>query len=321
MKTIKNWQQFNEGIDDPNKVLKIRKGYEGKDTDVELLSDITGFSVKQVIDIIRHDLKHADVADELESKFKGKSGKKKSSENDEEMKKHLIGKVEKKPRKKIEPKSGKRVYFEMTGSPRSAMAMLPPKERTKDVFATELEKHGFKRSSLNKQCDMLIAQDLDIWTNKMKKAEEMGVEVTTYAKLIKEYKLFKNSEGMEYDDEVGKLELWWNGEGPSTWFFITDAIKDGIIEEKLQLDDDMAQGFAEYLYLDLTSILPEIEEDAVEWFDLDELSIMIEQDFEETLDKLFNYLMEQSIIDKKPTVEIKGEDEDGEEWELSYFPE
>lgn len=316
MKTIKNWEQFNEGLDDPMKVLKIRKGYEGKDTDVELLAEITGLSVNQVIKVIRYDLKHPDVADELESKIKNKSGKK-TSENDEELKKHLIGKVEKPKRKKMEPKSGKRTYFEMTGSPRSAMTMMPPKERTKDVFATELEKHGFKRSRLNKQCDMLIATDLDVWTNKMKKAEEMGIEVTTYAKLIKQYKLFKDNENMEYEDEVGQLELWWDGKGPSTWFYLSDAIKDGIIDEKLQLDDDMAQGFAEYLHLELD----ELDEDSVEWFDLDELAIMIEQDFDETLDKLFNYLMKEHFIENKPSVEIKGEDENGEEWEFSYFPE
>ena len=305
MRTLKKFVDFvNEG-DTPLKdyVTKVRRAYDGKDTDVENIADILDISVSQVIDIIRYDLKHPEVADELQTKYK--SGKKKTE---------IPDKGARKPRKKIEPKSGKRIYFEMTGSPRSAMTMLPPKERTKDVFATELEKYGFKRSTLNKQCDILIATDLDVWTNKMKKAEDMGIEVTTYAKLIKQYKLFKDNENMEYD-EVGQLELWWDGEGPSTWFYLSDAIKDGIIDEKLQLDDDMAQGFAEYLLE-----LGEIDEDSVEWFDLDELAIMIEQDFDETLDKLFDYLMEERFIDHFPTVEIKGEDENGEEWNFSYEP-
>jgi len=307
MKTLQNWNQFNENLRDY--VGKVRKAYDGKDTDVKTIADTIGLTPSQVIKIIRYDLKHPEIADEFEGKFKSK----KATDEPEKTKKP------EKPRPARAAKSGKNIVFEMTGSPRSAMQMLPPKERTKAVFSEELAKHGYVWGRLGKNCDLLVSGDLKEESVKMRKAKDLGIDITTYDSLIKKHKLFKDNEALNenYDeDEIGQLELWWDGQGPSTWFYLGDAIKDGIIDEKLGLDDDMATDFAEYL-----AGIGELEEDSVEWFDLDELSMMLEQDFDDTLDKLFDFLMEQNVIEHKPSVEIKGEDENGEEWEFSYHPE
>lgn len=317
MKTIQNWNQFNENIKDY--VGKIRKAYDGKDTDVKTIADTLDLSTSQVIDIIRLDLKHTEVADELEAKYKKGSTKSKKSESETiilDQDRRRKEEEKPKPRPAKAAKSGKSTIYEMTGSPRSAMQMLPPKERTKAVFSEALSKYDYVWGRLGKNCDLLVVGDLKEQSVKMKKAHELGIQVMTYESLIKKHKLFKDNESIEYNDEVGTLELWWDGKGPSTWFFITDAIKDGIMEEKLQLDDDMLQGFAEYLVG-----LGEIEEDSVEWFDMEELSVMIEQDFESTLNNLFDWLMEENMIDHKPSVEIHGEDEEGEEYDFSYSPE
>ena len=90
--------------------------------------------------------------------------------------------------------SNRRIVFEMTGSPRDDMQMLPRGKRTKAVFAEELGKHGYIHGRLNKDCDLLIAEAKDLDTIKMQKAEQYGCSVTTYAALIKKHKLFKDYE-------------------------------------------------------------------------------------------------------------------------------
>lgn len=92
------------------------------------------------------------------------------------------------------------IIFEMTGSPRDFMQMLPPKERTKDVFATELAKYGYKRGRLNKDCDLLVCESKEIFSNKMKKAiDDFGCDIVTYKSLINKYKMFKNNESFDQE--------------------------------------------------------------------------------------------------------------------------
>ncbi|NPV12752.1 MAG: hypothetical protein HPY57_13275 [Ignavibacteria bacterium] len=324
MKIIKNWQEFNEALDDPNKILKIRKGYNGKDTDVEMLADLTKLTVDQVIKVIRYDLKHEDVADYLENKFKEKlkSVKKKDEESPKKKrvkpKKDTADKVAKEPAARLKKfDEMDKIIYEMTGSPRSAMQMMPPKERTKAVFDEALSKHGYIWGKLNKNCDLLVAESLDKMSAKMKKAQDLGIKITTYDALIKKHKLFQNNEEFEYNNEPGKLLLKYDGQSPTTWFFLSDAILNGLLEEKLDLSENEAEEFAHYLVE-----LGEMEEEDVYTFSLSELADMIEQDFEETLDKLFDFLIESDAewFDHKPSIEIVGEDENGEEHELIYYP-
>jgi len=215
-----------------------------------------------------------------------------------------------------ESKSEKIVY-EMTGSPRDAMQMLPPKQRTKTIFAKELSDHGYVQGRLNKDCDLLITNSMDTETNKMKKAAEYGCDITTYDALINKYNMFSDINENASHDEVGEILLTYDGQSPTTWFYIQDAILDGLLEEKLQMDDAICEEFAQY-YADMTG---EIDQDDVDYFTMEELATMIEQDFDKTLDILFDYLIEVEYLDKKPSVEISGNDEQEEEWEFSYFPE
>jgi len=86
-------------------------------------------------------------------------------------------------------KSGK-IIFEMTGSPRNDLQFLPPKERTKSKFALELSNHGYVQGRLNKDCDVLITNEPNSDTNKMRKAHDLGIKIVTYVSLIEKYKLF-----------------------------------------------------------------------------------------------------------------------------------
>jgi len=116
------------------------------------------------------------------------------------------------------------------------------------------------------------------------------------------FKTFEN-----YNDETGELLLIYDGSSPTTWFYITDAIIDGLLDEKLQLDDTT------------------IEEIGIVCFDDenmtgDELYDNIIDDFQGTLQTLFDYLTKEDILDDYPSVEIRGVDEDGEDWEFYYEP-
>jgi hypothetical protein len=117
-------------------------------------------------------------------------------------------------------------------------------------------------------------------------------------KTMKNWKNFNES----YNDEVGEINLYYNGEGPTTWFFIQDAIRDGLLEEKLDLIDDIIIEYDDEL-------------------DMETLTDNIIDDFEPELDKLLDFLINKGYLDSKPTIEIEGEDEDGDYWEFTYFPE
>jgi len=207
-----------------------------------------------------------------------------------------------------ESKSGK-ITYEMTGSPKNDMTFLPPKERTKSVFAAELAKYGYVQGRLNKDCDLLVAQTMDIYTEKMKKAEEYGCKVTTYKSLIKKHKMFRDVESHEYDDEVGQIELIFDGGSPTTWYYISDAINNGLLDERLGLNDEILSEYATKLELEFDDL------------SMETLSDNIIYDFENELNNLFEFLIERGDLDHKPSVEISGTDENGEEYEFSYFSE
>ena len=118
-----------------------------------------------------------------------------------------------------------------------------------------------------------------------------------------------------FDDDDAKLVLDYNGK-PTHWYFLNDAIQNGLLEERLDLDDDICEDFAKYLIE-----IGDMEEGGADYFGLEELKDLIIEDFEGTLDKLFDFLKGDEIFFEKPTVEIIGEDEDGEEHEYYYEPE
>ena len=115
------------------------------------------------------------------------------------------------------------------------------------------------------------------------------------------FKTFEN-----YDDEIGELLLIYNDGSPTTWFYIQDAIINGLLDEKLQLDD---------LTIEEIGIVCFDNENMTE----DELCDNIIDDFQGTLQTLFDYLVKEDILDDHPSVEIRGFDEDGG-WEFYYEP-
>jgi hypothetical protein len=125
---------------------------------------------------------------------------------------------------------------------------------------------------------------------------------------LKRFNNFKINEEFE-QEESGEILLTYNGESPTTWYYVGDAIIDGLLEEKLQLDDDIIETFCE-------------EQMNETYCGQSELADMIESDFENVIGKLLKYLKQNDIIDEMPSsVIIKGTSEDNEEYDLSYYPE
>ena len=118
------------------------------------------------------------------------------------------------------------------------------------------------------------------------------------------FKTFENYEDPEED--IGKLILTYNDDS-TTWFYIEDAITNGVLEEKL----DLGAGDA---------IIEKIGNDCFneEYMTQEELTNIIIEDFEGTLQKLFYHLIKIEFLNEYPTVDIEGVDEDGEEWSLYY---
>jgi len=76
--------------------------------------------------------------------------------------------------------------IEMTGSPRTAGF------KTKAVFLEMLAPYGFSQDTMRKRTNnvnILVTNDLDSVTNKMKLAKELGVEVMTYDMLAELFDL------------------------------------------------------------------------------------------------------------------------------------
>jgi hypothetical protein len=77
-------------------------------------------------------------------------------------------------------------YIEMTGSPKSAGF------KTKESFLSELGVYGFSHSKMTKkgnQVNILVCDDLDSETSKMKLAKELGIEIMTYEQMKEAFDL------------------------------------------------------------------------------------------------------------------------------------
>jgi hypothetical protein len=128
---------------------------------------------------------------------------------------------------------------------------------------------------------------------------------------LKDYGNFLNENfgDDDVDDEMGLVLLSIDGQSPTTWYYVTDAIGNGLLDEYLNLNDEILDLLSDELY------------DGVMF--AEDVSSLIEEDFQDELDKLFTFLLDHDIIDHKPSVSISGyeEDNEDEEVELYYDPD
>ena len=87
------------------------------------------------------------------------------------------------------------IYYEMTGSPRTAGF------NTKAELIKHLAGHGYVKDDLSgegygkvpdKVCDLLLTNSYDSPSNKMKKAKKLGIRILTFQDLLKDTR--KNTE-------------------------------------------------------------------------------------------------------------------------------
>lgn len=72
----------------------------------------------------------------------------------------------------------------MTGSPKSAGFS------TKSIFLEQLSEFGFEDGKrINKETSILVTNDVNSQTSKMKKAAELGVEIMTYEEMAENFDL------------------------------------------------------------------------------------------------------------------------------------
>lgn len=119
---------------------------------------------------------------------------------------------------------------------------------------------------------------------------------------------FKTFENFDWDeDEEGEIFLYYGDDAPTSWFYLVDSIKDGLLDEKFGIDDDIIEKIGQSCF-------------DVEYMTDDDLCDIIFDDFQNSLQKVFQYLIENDIIDEYVSVRIEGYDEDGDECEFSYEP-
>ena len=118
---------------------------------------------------------------------------------------------------------------------------------------------------------------------------------------MKRLKKFENFE----DEEIGEILLSVNSQKPTTWFFIEDAIRDGLLDEVLDIDEEIVDLYGESIGEEMMS--------------MEELSDIISQDFQYEIEKLLTFLDNNDYLsDYFTTITIQGFDEDGEEYDLEY---
>lgn len=74
------------------------------------------------------------------------------------------------------------IYYEMTGNPGSHIGK-------KSDFAMMVVTHGYEHHKLNKDCDILVTDNLESNTGKMKKAKKLGKEIKTYDQILQDLNL------------------------------------------------------------------------------------------------------------------------------------
>ena len=110
------------------------------------------------------------------------------------------------------------------------------------------------------------------------------------------------------DEEMGKIILNVDGK-KSTWYYVDDAILDGLLIEHLGLDD---------------ILIDELYEDDNNIYSMEDLRDTIVEDFEQTLDELFSKKyngesVQKELFDIPSIIEISGDEEEGDfDVEYSY---
>lgn len=86
----------------------------------------------------------------------------------------------------VHPKelSSKIIKIEMTGK-------TDPFYKSKQEFLNVIADYGYVHHKLNKECDILVTNDLNSTTGKMAKASKMGVETKTYEQILQDLGLIK----------------------------------------------------------------------------------------------------------------------------------
>ena len=126
-------------------------------------------------------------------------------------------------------------------------------------------------------------------------------------KTLKKFENFVNEESYD-DDEVGGINLKVNGARPTTWYFLSDAIMNGLLEQTLDLNDEILEQYGENIGIDYLS--------------MEDLTDMLIEDFETELGNLLSFLIEMNYLSQDiSSVSIEGEDEDGEYHEYDFFLE
>jgi len=123
---------------------------------------------------------------------------------------------------------------------------------------------------------------------------------------------FKRSEELKKqnesydDDEVGGINLKVNGARPTTWYFLSDAIMNGLLEETLDLNDEIIEQYG--------------ENNGIDYLTMEDLTDMLIEDFETELGNLLSFLIEIDYLSQDiSSVSIEGEDDDGEYHEYDFF--
>jgi hypothetical protein len=124
--------------------------------------------------------------------------------------------------------------------------------------------------------------------------------------MIKKWNEF--NENYSQDEESGKILLYFNDDGPTTWYYINDALIDGLFIEKLDLIEEEVEDFGKSIteYMDMYDLADYITGSGTP---------------NDAFKLLFDWMVEEGLIDKHPTIHIIGEDEDGEYYDITYYPE
>jgi hypothetical protein len=127
--------------------------------------------------------------------------------------------------------------------------------------------------------------------------------------MIKKWNEF--NESYSQDEEMGKILLYFNEDSPTTWYYINDAIIDGLFIEKLDLNDEEVEAFGN-----------SIDEEYLDMNDLADMIVYNDVSYNENSDKILellsDWMIEEGLIEKHPIIRIVGEDEDGESYDISY---
>jgi hypothetical protein len=120
-------------------------------------------------------------------------------------------------------------------------------------------------------------------------------------KILQNFKSF--NENIQ-NDESGEIILNINGK-KTTWYFVEDAIKNGILEEYLDLSEEEIEKYGD----EVLNFKP---------YNIEELSDIILDDFDKELKNLFQYLLNKNEIKEIPSIYITGIDDDGDDCDLQF---